>query len=33
MSKVYQITEEFENEICKYTGAKYCVTVDNMDFH
>jgi len=31
MSKgVYKITEEFEDEICKYTGAKYCVTVDNM---
>ena len=31
MSKgVYKITDEFENELCKYTGAKYCVTVDNM---
>lgn len=31
MSKgVYKITEEFEDEISKYTGAKYVVTVDNM---
>lgn len=26
---VYKITEDFEEAICKYTGAKYCVTVDN----
>jgi dTDP-4-amino-4,6-dideoxygalactose transaminase len=31
MSKgVYKITEEFEYELSKYTGAKYVVTVDNM---
>ncbi len=27
---IYKITEEFEQELCKYTGAKYAVTVDNM---
>lgn len=26
---VYKITEEFEKALCDYTGAKYCVTVDN----
>ena len=27
---IYKVTEEFEQELCKYTGAKYAVTVDNM---
>ena len=27
---VYKVTEEFEQKICDYTGAKYCVTVDNQ---
>lgn len=27
---VHKITEEFEKEICKYTGAPYCATVDNQ---
>ncbi len=27
---VYKITEEFEKELCKYTGAPYAITVDNM---
>lgn len=26
---VHKITEQFEKEICKYTGAPYCVCVDN----
>lgn len=26
---IYRITETFEEEICKYTGSPYCVTVDN----
>ena len=26
---VYTITEMFEDAICKYTGAPYCVSVDN----
>jgi dTDP-4-amino-4,6-dideoxygalactose transaminase len=26
---IYKVTEEFEHELCKYTGAKYAVTVDN----
>jgi len=26
---IYNITEQFEEAICKYTGAPYCVTVDN----
>jgi dTDP-4-amino-4,6-dideoxygalactose transaminase len=26
---VYKITEEFEKELCEYTGAKYAITVDN----
>lgn len=25
----YNITDEFEIELCKYTGAKYCIAVDN----
>ena len=29
-SGIYKVTEEFEQELCKYTGAKYTVTVDNM---
>ncbi len=28
-SGVYKVTEEFEKAICEYTGAKYCVCVDN----
>lgn len=27
---VYKITEEFEEALSKYTGAKYVITVDNM---
>ena len=27
---VYKVTEDFESEISKYTGAKYVVTLDNM---
>ena len=27
--KVYKVTEEFEQALCDYTGAKYAVTVDN----
>ncbi len=27
---IYKITGEFEQELCKYTGAKYAITVDNM---
>jgi len=27
---VYKITEDFESELSKYTGAPYVVTVDNM---
>lgn len=27
---IYKVTEEFEEELAKYTGAKYVVTVDNM---
>ncbi len=31
MSKgIYKITDEFEEELAHYTGAKYSVTVDNM---
>ena len=26
---IYKVTEEFEQELAKYTGAKYAVTVDN----
>lgn len=28
-SGVYKITEEFENELCKYTGSPYAIAVDN----
>jgi len=27
---VYKITEDFENEVGRYTGAPYVITVDNM---
>jgi len=27
---IYKITEEFEEALCKYTGAKYCATVDSQ---
>jgi dTDP-4-amino-4,6-dideoxygalactose transaminase len=27
---IYKVTEEFEEELAKYTGAKFAVTVDNM---
>jgi len=27
---VYDITNEFEREVCRYTGSKYCVALDNM---
>ena len=27
---VYKITDSFEEALCKYTGAKYCVALDNM---
>ncbi len=27
---IYKITEEFEEQLAHYTGAKYAVTVDNM---
>lgn len=27
---IYKITEEFESELARYTGARYAVTVDNM---
>jgi len=30
MSKVYEITREFEEELAKYTGARFAVTVDNQ---
>jgi dTDP-4-amino-4,6-dideoxygalactose transaminase len=29
-SGVYKVTEDFEKELCDYTGAKYAVCVDNM---
>lgn len=28
-SGVYKVTEEFEEELAKYTGSKYAVTIDN----
>jgi dTDP-4-amino-4,6-dideoxygalactose transaminase len=30
MGKVYDITDQFENELSKYTGAPYAVCVDNL---
>ena len=27
---IYQITEDFEKELSKYTGAPYVVTLDNQ---
>ena len=30
MENVYDCTNEFENQLAHYTGAKYAVAVDNM---
>lgn len=30
MSKVYEVTRHFEEELAKYTGARYAITVDNQ---
>ena len=30
MKNVYDITNEFEEKLAQYTGAKYAVTLDNM---
>jgi hypothetical protein len=27
---IYQVTEMFEKELCRYTGARYAVTIDNQ---
>ncbi len=27
---IYKVTDEFEAELCRYTGAKFAVAVDNM---
>ena len=27
---IYKVTEEFEEKLAHYTGAKYAITVDNM---
>lgn len=27
---IYKVTEQFESELCRYTGAPYAVAVDNM---
>jgi dTDP-4-amino-4,6-dideoxygalactose transaminase len=27
---IYRITEQFEEELCKYTGSPYAITVDNQ---
>jgi len=27
---VYKITEQFEEALCKYTGAPYAVSIDNQ---
>lgn len=29
MSKVYEVTKQFEEELARYTGARFAVTVDN----
>ena len=29
MKNIYDVTEEFENQLGKYTGSRYVVTVDN----
>ena len=29
MANIYNITDEFEMELCKYTGAKHCIAIDN----
>jgi dTDP-4-amino-4,6-dideoxygalactose transaminase len=26
---IYRITEQFEEELCKYTGSRFCITTDN----
>ena len=27
---IHKITEEFEQDLCNYTGAPYAIAVDNM---
>ena len=27
---VHKITEDFEKELCDYTGSKYAIALDNM---
>jgi dTDP-4-amino-4,6-dideoxygalactose transaminase len=27
---IHKVTEEFEEDLCKYTGAPFAVAVDNM---
>ena len=29
IDSIYDITDKFEDELCRYTNAKYCVAVDN----
>jgi len=29
MSKVYEVTKQFEDELARYTGARFAITVDN----
>jgi len=29
MSKIYEVTKQFEDELARYTGARFAVTVDN----
>jgi len=29
MSKVYEITKQFEDELARYTGARFAITIDN----
>jgi len=29
MSKVYEVTKQFEDELARYTGARFAITIDN----
>ncbi len=29
IDSIYDITDKFEDELCRYTNAKYCIAVDN----
>ena len=29
MKNIYEVTDEFEKQLCNYTGSKYAIALDN----